>query len=174
MSRLDFPDFQQERFRLQEVFRNLPTWAGNAALNFFKDSWRRGGFIDSRFERWPQRKSGQDGRGILVKTGALRRSLRLRVGKAWVEIYTSVPYAQAHNEGDTIVQTVTARQRRYFWAMHAKAKRMGTPDADLWRRMALSTTITIKMPKRQFMGHSKFLERRIVLHVERAIMNALK
>lgn len=174
MSRLDFPDFQKERFRLQEVFRNLPTWAGNAALNFFKDSWRRGGFIDSRFERWPRRKTGNDGRAVLVKTGALRRSLRMRVGKTWVEIYTTVPYAKAHNEGDTIVQTVTARQRRYFWAMHAQTKKTGGRDAELWRRMALSTTITIKLPKRQFMGSSKFFEKRIVMHVERALANALK
>lgn len=175
ISRQDFPDFSKTQYRLSEIFQNLPTWAGNAALNFFKDSWRRQGFIDRRYERWQRRKGNPDGRAVLVKSGALRRSLRLRVGRTWFEISTGMKYAKAHNEGGTIVQTVTPRQRRYFWAMSAKHKKLGQPDAaEMWRRMALSETLTIKMPKRQFMGASHFLERRIQMHVERALATALR
>lgn len=171
---MDFPDFKATQIRLEEVFNNLPTWAGNAALNFFKDSWRRQGFIDRSFKRWPKR-AGDSGRQILVKSSRLRRSLRLRVGPGWFEIYTDVPYAKAHNEGETIRQVVTTRQRRFFWAMHAKHKRRGRmQEADKWKALALSQEITIKMPKRQFMGKSKFLERRIVAHVERALEKAIR
>jgi len=174
---MDFPDFKKEQIALESLFKNLPVWAGNAALNFFKDSWRRQGFIDSRFERWPKRRNDRDGKGraILVSSGALRRSLRLRTGGTWFEIYTDVPYAKAHNEGETIEQTVTPRQRRFFWAMHAKARRTGdTAGADLWRAFALSKKLTIKMPKRKFMGRSRLLERRIGAHVERGLLAALR
>lgn len=173
---MDFPDFKREQIALQQVFRNLPTWAGNAALNLFKDSWRRQGFIDQRFERWPKRRNDADGKGraVLMQSGALRRSLRLRTGDTWFEISTDVPYARAHNEGETIEQTVTPRQRRFFWAMHAKARRTGDgPQAAMWRAFALSQKLTIKMPKRQFMGRSRLLERRIGMHVERAVEAAL-
>lgn len=178
--RADFPDFRKDQMQLEEIFRNLPAWAANAALNFSKDSWRRGGWIDQRFERWPRRKkslSGADdaGRAVLVKSGRLRRSLRLRVGPTWFEIGTDVPYARAHNEGAVITQTVTPRQRRFFWAMAAKQKKMGDLRASgAWKAMALSETITIRLPKRQFMGYSNLLERRIQQHVERGLENALK
>lgn len=173
---MDFPDFKREQIALEKVFKHLPTWAGNAALNFFKDSWRRQGFIDQRFERWPKRRNDRNGAGraILISSGSLRRSLRLSTGDTWFEIGTDIPYAKAHNEGATIEQIVTPRQRRYFWAMHAKARRTGdTAAADTWRAFALSKKLTIKMPKRQFMGRSRLLERRIGLHVERAITAAL-
>lgn len=175
--RADFPDFKVTRMAMDDVFKNLPTWAGNAALNFFKDSWKRQGFIDRRFERWPKRKKDQAGkaRALLVKTGALRRSLRLKVGDTWFEVYTDMVYAKAHNEGAVITQTVTPRQRRYFWAMHSKAKKLGrSQEADQWKGMALSQTLTIRIPKRQFMGHSNVLERRVVAHVERALQYAIQ
>ena len=124
---MDLPDFKETQFKLMDIFDNLPTWAGNAALNFFKDSWRRQGFVDTGFKAWPKRKhdAASSARNVLMKSGRLRRSLRLRVGQGWFEIYTDVPYAKAHNEGETIKQIVTARQRRFFWAMHSKAKKLG-------------------------------------------------
>lgn len=180
--RADFPDFRREQLRLEQVFKSLPVWAGNAALNFYKDSWRRQGFIDRTFERWPRRRMKQPGgeRGLLVQSGALRRSLRLRTGAGWFEVYTGSRYAKAHNEGETITQNVTARQRAFFWAMHAKYKKLGMEsEAGQWKGMALSKILTIKMPRRQFMDvpgtrPSAFLERRIVLHVERALEAALR
>lgn len=174
---MDLPDFKETQFKLMDIFDNLPTWAGNAALNFFKDSWRRQGFVDTGFKAWPKRKhdAASSARNVLMKSGRLRRSLRLRVGQGWFEIYTDVPYAKAHNEGETIKQIVTARQRRFFWAMHSKAKKLGKgEEAGFWKSLALSQTLTIKMPKRQFMGPSRFLERRIVAHVERALENAIR
>jgi len=91
-----------------------------------------------------------------------------------------VKYAQAHNEGAKITQKVTARQRRYFWAMYYKhsKRRGGSKQADAWKAMALAQTITIKMPKRQFMdmpgkAMSWTLEQRLVAHIERMIHEAL-
>lgn len=179
VKRFDFPDFRKDRFKIDQIFHNLPTWAGNAYLNFFLDSWERQGWLDRGLERWAQRKFDEGARrgrrAILVGPGSgrLRRSLRLRVGTDFFEVYTNTPYAEIHNEGGKVVQKVTPRQRRYFWAMYYKHKRR--PDvAERWRRMALSDTITMEIPKRQFMGDSDVMRRRLVLHIERALANALK
>lgn len=180
ITRVDFPDFRREQMRLQDAFKKLPRWVGNAALNFYKDSWRRQGYIDRSFTRWKKRSANEKGRAILVKSGKLRRSLRLNVNGQTIEIYTDMPYAEAHNEGSNITQVVTPRQRRFFWAMHSKAKKTRrSSEAEMYRRMALAKTLNIKMPKRQFMDIpggdlSKFLEKRIVLHIERLILNALQ
>lgn len=182
ISRQDFPDFSKTQYRLSEVFQNLPTWAGNAALNFYKDSWRRKGYINSRFERWPKRKSGDDSRQILIGRGSghLRRSLRLRVNRYSFVVWTDREYAEIHNEGGTIVQTVTKQQRKFFWRRYYEAVKIGhKSQAEMWRRMALSETLTIEIPKRQFMDKpdgpiSPFLERRIQMHVERALATALR
>lgn len=174
--RMDFPDFKGTETTLKDIFKKLPKAAGNTALNLFKDSWRRGGFIDRRLERWPKRKpqAGRNSRALLVKSGALRRSLRMRAGTDYFEIYSESKYAKAHNEGATITQKVTDRQRRYFWAMYYKElKYKGASQASVWKGMALSDTLVIKIPKRQFMGESWLLEQRIVKHLELALEHAL-
>jgi len=178
--RYDFPDWRREYISLQELADNLPIWAGNTALNFFLDSWRRQGWLDERLERWKPRKE-QDGRtgrrGILIGKGSgrLRRSLRMRSGPDYFEVYTNNPYAKIHNEGGRITQRPTARQRRFFWAMHAKAKKSGTKEeARKWKAMALADQIRIDIPRRQFMGDSRLLQRRIALHVKRGVQQAHK
>ncbi len=188
ITRYDFPDFKITRMRIDDVFRNLPTWAGNAALNFFLDSWQRQGWFDSGLSKWEPRKKADTKRGnraLLIGSGRLRRSLRLRTGAGWYEVYTDNPYAKIHNEGGTIKQTVTPRQRRYFWAMYFQAKKeedaakakvkikAKAEEAENWKAMALSKTLTIKIPSRRFMGDSELLTRRIALHVERALKFAI-
>jgi len=179
--RFDFPDFKKDRYKIEHIFRHLPTWAGNAYLNFFLDSWERQGWLDRRLQRWPERKykdnSRRGRRAILIGTGSgrLRRSLRLRTGSDFFEVYTKNPYAQIHNEGGRIRQKVSGRQRRYFWAMYYQAKRGGRGDeAARWKGMALSDTINIEIPQRKYMGDSATMRKRMVLHVERALANALK
>lgn len=177
--RADFPDFRTTRTAINDVFANLPTWAGNAALNFFLDSWRRQGFIDKTFKRWlPRRFDTRPGGAVLIGKGSgqLRRSLRLRTGPDFFEVYTSSPYAKLHNEGGHIRQTVTPRQRRYFWARYHEAltRHKSPTEAAMWKRMALSRTLTINVPKRQFMGDSQLLRRRVLLHVQRALDHAIK
>lgn len=175
--RMDFPQFKGTEIRLKDVFKKLPKVAGNAALNLFKDSWRRQGFIDRRFERWSKRRGQQSGksRAVLVKSGALRRSLRMRAGNDYFEIYSEMPYAKAHNEGATIIQTVTPRQKKFFWAMYYKElKYGGYSQASMWKGMAMSKTLTIKIPKRKFMGPSWLLEQRIITHLELALRHAIQ
>lgn len=172
----EFPDFRTERMALEDVFRNLPVWAANAAHNISLTAFRRGGWIDTSFVPWPKRHPANHSRGraLLVKTGQLRRSLRTAHGPNYFEIYTDVPYAQIHNEGGTITQTVTPKQRAFFWAKYyAALKARSATEASMYKGMALAKTLHIKIPKRQFMGKSELLDKRLVFHIERAIEAAI-
>lgn len=160
MARREFPDFSKKSISSSLFFRKLPTLAGNMALNFFNDSWRRRGFIDTGIERWPKRKgkATKSNRALLVKTGRLRRSLRTQTNGSIVRIYTEVPYAKAHNEGANIKGVVTVRD-------HTRRTKKGN-------RITVrshSRKLNIRIPKRQFMGHSDLLERRMILHVSKAL-----
>jgi phage gpG-like protein len=85
---------------------------GVEALNHFTKSFRNQGFEDVNIERWQPRKGEISGgiarvrkrdagsRAILVKSGALRRSLfKYRSGVSQVTIKSQLPYAIVHNEG---------------------------------------------------------------------------
>lgn len=168
-----FPDFRATRSSLNDIFKNLPQWAGNEYLNNSVSSFRRGGYIDNRFEPWPERKNKDEGRATLVKRGALRRSIRMRFGADWFEIFTESEYAKLHNEGGRV--EVTKKMRGYFWAMHYKAKkRKQNEDADFWRSLALTKKPYLEFPKRQFMGDSGILRRRVVAQVERGLRFAFR
>lgn len=141
--------------------------------------------FDRNFERqafclesWQRRKSpaGQ-GRGILIQTGALRRSIKSQVHETAVEFSSDLPYAALHNSGGEIV--VTERMKKYFWYRHIKAKagikrkkngelRAGkanaqlSAEAEFWQRMATKKVgSTIKIPRCQFIGTSPELERNV-------------
>lgn len=152
--RKDFPDFSKELGQLDRLIRELPTLIGNTAVDFFKDSWDREGFIDSKLERWPRRKRRDTGRALLIKSGDLRRSINFKVyGTRRILIYSDVPYAQAHNEGLGTRVGVRAHTRR------VRGK----------RTKVKAHTRQMNLPKRQFMGPSKLLTKRIEKHIERAL-----
>lgn len=133
------------------------------AQNHFTMSFRNQGFTDITVDPWEKRKgrerkgrgrqfawlrhSGTDdaegkrfkvktvevrsvkaGRAILVKSGALRRSIRVRpAGLFKAYIYSNLPYAQVHNDG-----LRSGRGKGFI------------------------------MPKRQFLGDSSVLNRKII------------
>jgi phage gpG-like protein len=152
--RQEFPTFKKEIGQSTKLFRDLPRLAGNTALNFFKDSWDHEGFVDHRRERWMKRKVNTGSRRrLLVKTGRLRRSLRMRYTQRRVIISTDVPYAKIHNEGGTISGSVNVRAH----------KRRNRPVR------AHTRTVNTVIPKRQFMGHSHTLDKRLELLVTRSL-----
>lgn len=153
--RKDFPDFNKELGQLDKLIRELPTLIGNTAVNFFKDSWDREGFIDSKLERWPRRKRRDVGRALLLKSGDLKRSINFKVySKKRILIYSDVSYAQAHNEGLLKRVGVRAHTRRVRGGKRTKVK---------------AHTRVMDLPKRQFMGPSKVLTKRIEKHIEHAL-----
>lgn len=141
--------------------------------------------FDRNFERqaffstaWQRRRSpGKSSRGILVQTGALRRSISAKENPSdgSVTFSSSLPYAAIHNEGGEI--KVTARMKRFFWhkfyevqggfkrrkdgsLSRSKVQVRLSTEAEFWQHMALMKVgSTIKIPRRRFLGTSPELER---------------
>lgn len=89
---------------LQKMKSTLPTKLANEAKNHFLQSFRDGGFTDRSLSKWKPRKvntKNNIGRGILVKTGNLRRSIKVRYvsfDKVIIGSY-GLDYAATHNYG---------------------------------------------------------------------------
>ncbi len=173
--RADFPDFRRDKEVAERVLLEFPKYAADATLRFSREAFRRGGWMDTRFERWAPRKRDKSKRGVLIGkgSGALRRGLAVsHQPRSWT-ISSDRPYAKIHNEGGKVSVTVTKKMRKFFWAMHYKARTK--KDKAFWKGMALTKKkkLTYTMPKRQFMGRSQVLDRRLALHLDRALAKVL-
>lgn len=180
--RIDNKDLKVIEARLKTYMdRKVARNVGTVAVDTFKGSFRRQGWIENRaVEKWPARKSpgrsrrGRSRRGILIASGYLRRSIQKRVrDKSRVEVSTDAPYAKAHNEGETIRQeiTITKKMRAFFWARYYESQ------DEKWKAMALMKgpiRREIIMPRRQFMGVSPFLEDRILKNIEKDLEEIFK
>lgn len=168
MAENKLPDIRKLKNKVLKLIDNdLPKLAGNRAVRHFKASFENGGFTDTTLQPWRKTKSGKRSRfgqksgGILIGSGALKRSIRILKAKGGSVIVTAgnqnIKYAQIHNEGGTVNIPITAKSRKYFWHMYKI-----TNDLK-WKRMALTKkeSFTFKMPKRQFMGNSKMLNNEI-------------
>ena len=161
------PDF--DRF-----ISNILTDVEVTLQRHIKNNFRQGAFYG---EPWPPKRAYPGSRAkLLYRNGILQDSV---IPLAYptelaVKVHTSLPYAALHNEGGQI--TVTAKMKRFFWAMHLKAKKAlgvkkdGTPrankanarlsqEAEYWKAMALMKVgKRITIPKRQFVGHHTQLD----------------
>ncbi len=128
-------NFQRKIIEFKLMQRNLPAVIGNMAQRHFVKSFRDGGFTDAALDPWEQRKNKtQNTRAILVKTGHLRNSIRVRVAtfqKIEIGSY-GVPYAEYHNTGAG------------------------------------------RLPKRQFIGRSKVLEKKIKARINLEMKKILR
>jgi len=74
----------------------------------------------------------------------LFNSIKSTPGEGKVKISNEVPYASAHQFGETIQTPVTQRMRRFAWAKYYEAgggvKNPDTknPNADFWKGLALT------------------------------------
>ncbi len=185
---------QQNGKHIEQIMREfnafksrITTIVGTEAVNFFAYSFTRQGFInESGVEKWKPRKrmaKRNRGRGILIDTGRLKRSIRI-VSKSinMVTVGTDVPYAKAHNEGITIDKTVQVKS----FARRVKSKyqrsSLKTRKTSIKRQHLGETTqvkahsrhMKIKLDKRQFMGNSAFLNKRLNLILSRELKNIIE
>lgn len=163
------PNFQAIGVKL---VKDTMRYASVKALNFFKDSFHKQGWTDASFVPWEKRKDDQrPGGAVLTQTGNLRDSLQvLRRSATKIEFGTHSPYAKAHNEGETIIVPITERSRRFFWLMYRLT------EQPKWKWMALTkkTQLTVKMPKRQFIGESQALNQTMDTWVVNQILKRFK
>lgn len=153
---------------LQKFFnQDAPRIVGMEAKNFFKSSFNKQGFDDGGVKPWKERTTRDKNRrtrSILIKTARLKKSIQYKpTGRGKVFVFSAdVPYAKIHNEGGTIqgIHKVRSHTRR--------TQRGGRTEVKAHKR-----NVNTKIPKRQFMGNSKTLNRRIEKELYRRINKIL-
>lgn len=162
-------NISQVRNEFERFKKQLPIAIGGIAVRFFKDNFRRQGFLDKSLEPWKKRKDGTTD-GILSKSGNLRRSIRAtKVTEDNVTVGTYKKYAQIHNEGGVITQVPTPKQRKFFWAKYYASEKTN----EAWKGAALAKQIRISIPQRKFIGNSQALDNEIDDHILNELNNIL-
>lgn len=168
------PDFLKRLNRLSKLYTRFPDMAAIEAVNFSKERFVRKNWLDKSPKAWKQRSPSPEwhtegqkkaaSRGsLMVRSGRLKRSIRkIAVTRNSVTIGTDVPYAEAHNEGATINQSVTVKS-------HSR-KRKGRE----YKVKSHKRNRRVKLPERKFIGESAILLRRIERLVQREITEILK
>ena len=172
------------RPRFRKVREELPLQMAAVAQNFFVDSFQRQGWYDSltlkrwkprKGERWRRKKKGRRGnRGILTKTGRLRRSIKIRSARFQkIVIATDVAYAAAHNYGYKGTVSVRSHTRRRYGREKEKYTTKTGKQSTRQKKVVKSSytvrphTRKMNLPQRQFMGHSPMLDRKLNKVIER-------
>lgn len=141
---------------ISTTVKQLPTQLGAESVRFSKERFVQQNWMDNSTESWKKRNtlSGESkrrrSRHTLVDTGNLKKSIRvIGVSQNHVLIGTEVPYAQIHNEGGKIqgTQKVKAHVRTRKGRKHTVGSH--------------SRKVNYQIPKRQFLGESAALERKL-------------
>ncbi len=178
----EFPDFKGDLKELERFFNTLPRMVGNTAVNFFQDSFKKQGFQQGwevgSVEKWKprrkldrvDRKSKKNSRAILVKSGRLKRSIRiLSYTPGSVTVGSTVPYAGIHNQGGTINHPGGTA---YFWK---DGRRIYVSNrAARGKKYPRTKAHKIPIPQRQFIGNSAGLDRRISMHITKQLNRILR
>jgi len=160
--------------------RTLPVKIGAIAQSHYKENFRNSGFDGAKWKTtWRQQHgSGAESRygPLLSKRKNLYNSITRTTGKGTVTISTNLEYAAIHNDGGTIHPNVTPKMRKFAWAkffeasgikkgMTAAEKKAAAAneEAKKWIGLALTkkTSLSINIPKRQFIGESAVLSKKI-------------
>jgi phage gpG-like protein len=153
----DLLPYQKKKALIPMIKKQALAKAAKMAQTHFLNSFKKEGFTDSTLKRWERRKQ-DTGRGILVgKQARLKRSLQIRrISRDSALIGTKgIKYAAIHNKGGVTHPRVTEKMRGFAWH---KWKETKDPK---WKAIALTdqSTLTVPIPKREFVGRSKVLEK---------------
>lgn len=124
------------------------------ALEQFDRNFEREAFFN---EKWARRKHNDDtSRGLLVDTGALRRSITGHLtSHRSVVIESTVPYARKHNYGFVGVEYVRPFRRKRLNASEVKSRKQIKVGGHNVRGFARK----VRFPRRQFIGMHPELEK---------------
>lgn len=173
-----FPDFRDKKDGLKKLATNFTKVVGTVAVNHFKGNFQKQGFLDNALERWKPRKNAKNpknvGRKILTQSGDLMRSIKvINRTRNSVTIGTDVIYAEIHNNGGDINHpggTAYAKSKKKEHLMVFISNKKAAKLTDVKRTQAH----TIPIPKRQFIGHSGILDKRIKAWLKSQVMALLK
>lgn len=130
----------------------------------FDENFKNGGFFGSK---WPPRKNTKAMNALLIKTGRLRKSITGSVSGNSVSWKSDAPYANVHNTGGKITQSVPPHSRTSKKGKNYSVK-------------AHSKTMTV--PQRKFIGDhpqvgkavNDIVGRAITKHIETIIQPLFK
>lgn len=140
----------------------------------FDQNFERKAFFD---KKWPETRLPNRRGSLMIRSGNLRRSIKLRKNSNGLSWSSSLPFASLHNEGGVIV--VTAKMKRFFWAKYYElSKAIKTTskgkvnnnsrntklnaDAQMYKALALQKIgAKITIQKRQFIGDHPVVRSRI-------------
>lgn len=144
-----FPDYAQLGKSVDDMVKSLPVLVKNRAVNFFKDSFDRKGFIHTGFEPWKPRLDTEANGSLMLVTGNLKNSIFGETARNIAIVSSDTPYSAIHNEGGTIATTANVRS-------HTRTRKGKSHTVRSHTR-----NVNMTMPQRQFMGHSDFLMKNI-------------
>jgi phage gpG-like protein len=133
---------KEDKERYDAIMRLMPAKIGVVATRFFKENFKRQGFLDSSVQKWDVRKKTDAGRSILVKSRVLRRSIRT--------ITTT--------KNTVTVGVVGSRKTEKYAGVHNFGLKAGRPSPG-----------SFNMPLRKFIGKSKTLDSIIVKLLEKSM-----
>lgn len=130
----------------------------------FDRNFERKGFFEDN--GWADTKQPVERGSLMMREGHLRGGIAADIESGESIRFTNTqPYALIHNEGGTIVQTPTANQRNWAFAMFKQT------GLEMYKAMAFTKgDWTIKIAKRQFIGYHEAVDRIIEETVYRNIM----
>ena len=143
---------------MQNFYKNILRDVKTNLMDEFDRNFERKAFFD---RPWSPTKLTNNKGSLMMRTGALRRSLKGTISGESIVFNSSLPYASIHNEGGEIV--VTQKMKKFFWAMYYKASGavkgksqrdvLLTQEAAQWKALALQKVgARMKIEQRQFIG----------------------
>lgn len=169
---------EQIQAGVKATIQQLPLVLGNAAVNWVKDSFTQQGWRGATFEGWKAVKNEKrKAAAILIKTGRLRRSIRIvKMNASSVSIGSDVPYAEVHNDGFNGSVSVSAHSRNKYGK--AKATSLKTKRQQSITFIDKTSQIgthsrNMNMPRRQFAPHDIGDSPVFMLDMEAVVKNQL-
>lgn len=148
------------------MHHSIPNIVAETAVEYFQDRFKTQEWDKKPWQplspKYAAKKSRGKGR-ILTASGLLQRSIRpsvVRPERVRISAGNNkVPYARAHNEGLRIKGAYKVRA-------HNNNNFMGTGERV--KIPAHTRHVDYRMPKRQFMGHSKYLNQVLINRLTKA------
>lgn len=187
-------DFDKVLEKMKSTKSKLLTTLEVQATDHFTGSWKKKGWVDIGLEQWKEVQRRQPGtkaykaakkaartRAILVQSGRLRRSFYTRIKRMdIIQIANSAPYAQVHNEGARGSAFVKPHQRFVKSGEYAgsgiysiKSRREKRVQLEA-KQNVRGYSRRVNIPQRQFMGHSRQLEKQQINSIKKWIDEAIR
>lgn len=131
-----------------------PKEAGQAALRFIDDNFRKQAWEGIAWKRRRGKGKRNAGRALLIDRGILRRGNKAKYGPGQAMVYNYVKYAAVNNNGFNGTVSVPAHNRRLygkFRVSSVKTQKATTKRLERGTVLVKEHSRKMRIPRRQFM-----------------------